>query len=75
MYRKGGMNAAALFTTFQNSDLAIQLSPKDLYEYYELMNLDIFRVFQSTAVISFPGAQIVPPPGGPTFGTTPGVFF
>ncbi|XP_014385124.1 PREDICTED: tumor necrosis factor receptor superfamily member 11A [Myotis brandtii] len=48
MYRKGGMNAAALFTTFQNSDLIIQLSPKDLYEYYELMNADIFEVFRST---------------------------
>lgn len=67
------MNAATLFTTLQNSDLIIQLSPKDLHEYYELMSLDISEVSQSTAVIRFPGAQLIPPPGGPTFGTTPGI--
>lgn len=68
------MNAAILFTTLQNSDLIIQLSPKDLHEYYEFMNLDISEVFQSIAVISFPGAQLIPPPGGPIFGTALGIL-
>lgn len=55
-----------LFTTFQNNDKIIKLSPKDLYEYYELMHLDIFEVFLTIAVCGFSGAQIVPPlPGGP----------
>lgn len=55
-----------LFTTLPNSDLLTKLSAKDLCEYYELMNLDVFEVFQSIAVTCFTGAQAVPPPpGGP----------
>lgn len=57
---------ATLFTTFQSTDLISKLSPKALYEYYDFVNLDIFEVFLSIAVTSFPGAHIVPPPpGGP----------
>lgn len=55
-----------LFTTIPNNDLLTKLSAKDLCKYHELMNLDVFEVFQSIAVTSFTGAQVVPPPpGGP----------
>lgn len=55
-----------LLTTLPNNDLPTKISAKDLCEYYELMNLDVFEVFQSIAVTSFTGAQVVsPPPGGP----------
>lgn len=53
-----------LFTTLQNNDSITKLSPKDLYAYYELVDLDLAKVFQSIAVTSLTGAQRAPPPAG-----------